>query len=42
MTAPGQATLTWDAPDYYGNGSFRPMNTFVTYRMDGEWLHLLS
>ena len=42
MTAPSQATLTWDAPDYYGNGSFRPMNTFVMYRMDGEWLHLLS
>ena len=41
MTAPGQATLTWGAPDYFGDGTFRPITTFMMYRMDGEWLHLL-
>ena len=41
MTAAGQATLTWGAPDYFGDGAFQPTTTFVTYRMDGEWLHLL-
>ena len=41
MTAHGQATLTWGAPDYFGDGAFRPVTTFVMYRMDGEWLHLL-
>ena len=41
MTAAGQATLTWGAPDYFGDGAFRPTTTFVMYRMDGEWLHLL-
>ena len=41
MTADGQATLTWGAPDYYGDGTFRPTTTFVMYRMDDEWLHLL-
>ena len=41
MTAHGQATMTWGAPDYFGNGAFRPITTFVMYRMDGEWLHLL-
>ena len=41
MTAPGQATLTWGAPDYFGDGAFRPITTFVMYRMDDEWLHLL-
>ena len=41
MTAAGQATLTWGAPDYFGDGAFRPITTFVMYRMDGEWLHLL-
>ena len=41
MTAAGQATLTWGAPDYFGNGAFRPVTTFVMYSMDGEWLHLL-
>ena len=41
MTAHGQATLTWDAPDYFGDGAFQPVTTFVMYRMDGEWLHLL-
>ena len=41
MTAPGQATLTWGAPDYFGDGAFRPTTTYVMYRMDGEWLHLL-
>ena len=41
MTAHGQATLTWGNPDYFGDGAFRPTTTFVMYRMDGEWLHLL-
>ena len=41
MTAHGQATLTWGAPDYFGDGAFRPITTFVMHRMDGEWLHLL-
>ena len=41
MTGHGQATLTWGAPDYFGDGAFRPVTTFVMYRMDGEWLHLL-
>ena len=41
MTAAGQATLTWGAPDYYGDGAFRPTTTYVMYRMNGEWLHLL-
>ena len=41
MTAHGQTTLTWGAPDYFGDGAFRPTTTFVMYRMDGEWLHLL-
>ena len=41
MTGHGQATLTWDVPDYFGDGAFRPVTTFVMYRMDGEWLHLL-
>ena len=41
MTAAGQATLTWGAPDYYGDGAFRPTTTYVMYRTDGEWLHLL-
>ena len=41
MTAHGQATLTWGAPDYFGDGAFQPVTTFVMYRMDGEWLHLL-
>ena len=41
MTAAGQATLTWGAPDYFGDGAFRPITTFVMYRMDGEWMHLL-
>ena len=41
MTAAGQATLTWGAPDYFGDGAFQPVTTFVMHRMDGEWLHLL-
>ena len=41
MTAHGQTTLTWGAPDYFGDGAFRPVTTFVMHRMDGEWLHLL-
>ena len=41
MTAPGQATLTWGNPHYYGTHSFRLITTHVMYRMDGEWLHLL-
>ena len=41
MTAHGQATLTWGDPDYFGDGAFRPVTTFVMYRMDGKWLHLL-
>ena len=41
MTAHDQATLTWGTPDYFGDGAFRPTTTYVMYRMDGEWLHLL-
>ena len=41
MTAAGQATLTWGNPYYFGEGSFQPITTYVMYRMDGEWVHLL-
>ena len=41
MTAAGQATFTWGNLHYYGNSTLHPITTYVMYRMDGEWLHLL-
>ena len=41
LSQAGQATLSWSSPAYIGEGSFNLLTTYVLYRMDGEWTHLL-
>ena len=41
LSQAGQATLSWSSPTYIGEGSFNLATTYVLYRRDGEWVHLL-